>query len=113
MKYKDVDGYIEKNPQRKILEKVRKIIKKNFKGIKEEMKWGVPVYDGGKFYLAGLRDKVNMGFAINGLTKQEQELFEGGGKTMRHIKIFSEKEIDEKKIVKLMKLVEKKAVCEC
>jgi len=42
------------------------------------------------------------------LTKKEIELFEGGGKTMKHIKLYSLKEIDEKKIVKLLRVVEKK-----
>jgi len=75
---------------------------------------GVIVYDDRRFYLAGLKDKVNMGFSINGLKKEEISLFEGGGKTMRHIKIRTVKDIDEKNIVELMKLVKKKCKCvEC
>ena len=112
MKKMEVEEYIQKNPQEKILERVRKIIKNNFKGIKEEMKWGVPTYDEGKFYIVGLKDKVNIGFAIKGLTKQELKLFQGTGKTMRHIKIVDEN-IDEKQIVRLMRLVREKAGCEC
>jgi hypothetical protein len=54
---------------------------------------------------------VHVGFAITGLTKEEINLFEGGGKTMRHIKIYSLDEIDEEKLVKLIELVDKKAVC--
>jgi len=71
-------------------------------------------YDNGKFYLAALKDKVHIGFAITGLEKQEVELFQGSGKTMRHIKIYYLNDIDEKKITKLMKMVEKKVKCtEC
>ncbi len=102
----DVDSYIkkQKSPQKEILEKLRGLIKKTFKGIKEEIRRGVPAYDK-SFYIVGLRDKVNMGFCVEGLTKEQQNMFEGKGDNMRHIKIFTKKDIDEKKIVKLMKMV--------
>lgn len=58
-----------------------------------------------------MKNRVNIGFAINGLSKEEIGLFEGSGKTMRHIKIHSLEDIDEKKPVKLIKLVDKKAIC--
>ncbi len=104
----------QKSPQKEILEKVRKIFLKTLKNYKEESKWGVIAFAGGKFYIVALKNNVNVGFAINGLTKEEIGLFEGGGKTMRHIKIPSLESIDEKKIVKLIRLVDKKAVCtEC
>ena len=51
------------------------------------MKWGVPVFAGGKFYIGSLKNNVNLGFSINGLNEKEIGLFEGNGKTMRHIKI--------------------------
>lgn len=59
----------------------------------------------GKYYIVALRDHVNMGFSLQGMVKQEQDLFEGSGKTMKHIPISSLKGIDEEKIVKLMRLV--------
>ncbi len=110
---KEIKKYIEKqkSPKKEIIEKIRKIILKTLPKIKEEMKWGVIAFGEGKFYLAAIKERVHLGFAIKGLTKKELELFEGTGKTMRHIKIPSIKEIDEKKIVKLLKLVDKKAVC--
>jgi hypothetical protein len=102
----DVDSYIKKQkmPQKEILEKLRAIIKKNFKGLKEEIKMGVPWYEG-KYYLVGLRDSVNMGFCVTGLKKEQMELLNGLGKYMRHLKFKDAKEIDEKKIVGLMKAV--------
>jgi hypothetical protein len=96
--------YKQKSPQKEICLAVRGIILKTFPDIKEEMKWGVPVYSGGKFYIGALRDHVNLGFSINGLTKDELALFEGNGKKMRHIKIKTVKDIDEKKTVKLLKI---------
>jgi len=107
---KNVDEYIEKqeSPQREICKKLRNIIFKTFPDIKdkEEMKWGVPSYGNGKYYFVGLKTHVNLGFSIKGLSKEEIALFQGTGKTMRHIKITSENEIDEKQIVKLLKLIQ-------
>ena len=72
---------------------------------------GVVVFAGDKFYICAIKDRVHVGFAINGLNKEEIGLFEGSGKTMRHIKIHSLDDIDEKKLVKLINLVDKKTTC--
>ena len=108
-----VDEYIkkQKSPQKEICQKLREIILKTFPEINEKMIVGVPCYGHtkenpcGKYYIAALKDHVNLGFSLRGLSKKEQELFEGTGKTMKHVKVYSLKEIDEKKIVGLMKLV--------
>jgi hypothetical protein len=113
---KEVGKYIEKqkSPQKEILKKLRKIILKTIPKINEEMRMGVPCYGYtkkdpcGKYYIVALKDHVNLGFSLKGLTKKEIELFEGNGKTMKHIKIFSLKDIDEKRIVKLLKMVKKR-----
>jgi hypothetical protein len=47
-------------------------------------------------------------FSLKGLSKEEIGFFEGTGKTMKHIKVFSLEEMDEDKIVKLIKLVKEK-----
>jgi predicted GIY-YIG superfamily endonuclease len=101
-----VKEYIDKqkSPQKEICLKLRDIILKTFPSAKEEMRWGVPVFANGRFYLGALKDHVNLGFSINGLTKEEMSLFEGRGKTMRHIKVMTLKDIDEKKIVKLLEI---------
>ena len=106
---KKVENYIEKqkSPQREICHKLSNIILKTFPDIKEEMKLGVPWYEG-KYYIVALKDHVNLGFSLEGLSKEETGLFEGGGKTMKHIKISSLNEIDETKIVKLLKVVKDK-----
>lgn len=68
----------------------------------------------GKFYIGALKDHVNLGFAISGLTKEEADLFEGQGKTMRHIKIRTIQDIDKEKLAKLLKMVHKRSKCkEC
>ena len=107
MKTKEVDKYINKfdGEKKKILRRLRAIILETRPNLEEGFKMGVPWY-GGLFYLVGLKDHVNMGFAFGGLKKHEKEL-EGKGKYMRHIKFFSSKEIDEKKLIRLIKLTKK------
>ncbi len=101
----------QKNPQKEILLNVREIFFKTIKNCKEKVGWGVVVFADDRFYVAAMKERVHVGFAINGLTKEEIAQFEGSGKTMRHIKIRSLEDINEKKLVKLIKLVKKKAVC--
>ena len=111
-----VDEYIkkQKSPQKEICQKLREIILKTCPEINEEMRVGVPCYGHtkkdicGKYYIAALKDHVNLGFSLKGLSDKEIALFEGTGKTMKHIKVYSLKEMDEKKIVKLIKLVKEK-----
>ena len=56
-----VGDYIEKqkSPQREICQKLREIILKTFPNIKEEMKLGVPWYEG-KYYIVALKDHVTL-----------------------------------------------------
>ncbi|OGO06206.1 MAG: hypothetical protein A2Z76_03350 [Chloroflexi bacterium RBG_13_56_8b] len=102
-----VDDYINQqgSPQKEICQHLRSLILKTIPGAREEMKWGVPAFADGKFYIVALKDHVNLGFAIKGLTKEDMVLFDGGGKTMKHVKIDTMKTIDEKRIVALLKLV--------
>lgn len=106
-----VKAYIAKQPKhhQEIIEKLRKLIFKTFPGIEEGFAWGVPIYDGGRFYIAGLKKQVNMGFSIVGLSKEKIALFEGSGKTARHIKIREYTPEIEKQLVPLLKLVKEKA----
>ncbi|MFC1978636.1 DUF5655 domain-containing protein [Chloroflexota bacterium] len=110
---KEVKKYIEKQEpqQQQIIKKVRGLILETLADCDEKTAWGAVVFAGSKFYIAALKNKVHVGFAINGLSKEEISLFEGSGKTMRHIKIYSLADIDEKKLVKLIKMVDEKVVC--
>ena len=106
--------YIEKqqSPQKEIILKVRAIFNENLQNFEEEKKWGAIIFASGKFYLGVVKDRVHVGFAVSGLTKEEIKLLEGTGKTMRHIKIHSLDSIDEEKLVKLIQLVDRSAICE-
>ena len=110
----DIKTYIEKqkSPQKKIIEKVRKIFLKTIPDCEEKMNWGVITFAENKFYIAALKDKVHVGFSISGLNKNEILQFEGKGKTMRHIKIKTLKDIDEKNLSMLIRLVNKKSICD-
>jgi len=108
-----IEKYInkQKSPQKEILQKVRDIFFKTIPDCEEKSTWGVIAFMGGKFYLAAMKECAHVGFAINGLTEKEISQFEGSGKTMRHIKIRTLKEIDEKKLASLIKCINKKIEC--
>jgi hypothetical protein len=108
-----VKKYIDKQTslQKEIIQKVRKIFFKAIKNCEESFGWGVIALDNNRFYLVGLKEWVHVGFAINGLTKAEIAEFEGSGKNMRHIKIKELKDIDEKRLLRLIKMVHKKSIC--
>jgi uncharacterized protein YdhG (YjbR/CyaY superfamily) len=108
-----VDAYIEKqkSPQKEILQEVRKVFRDTLPNCKEEMKWGVVTFAAGKFYIAAMKNRVHVGFAITGLSGDEIGLFEGNGKTMRHIKIATLASIDKNRLAKLIEMVDKKAIC--
>jgi uncharacterized protein YdhG (YjbR/CyaY superfamily) len=105
-----IDTYIEQqsSPQKEILQKLREIILDTFPDSTEEMKWGVPNFNNRLFYIVALKDHVNLGFSIKGLSEEELALFEGTGKTMRHLKIRTVQDINEERIVELLKLVAEK-----
>lgn len=104
-----IDEYIEKqkSPQKEICQDLRNIILETYPNILEEMKYGV-LYYGNKYYIVALKNHVNLGFKIKGLTKEEISLLEGTGKTTRHIKLDSLEEIDKEYIKKLLKMVMEK-----
>jgi len=108
-----VEEYIDKqpSPQKEIILKVRDIFIKTLSNSNEQFAWGVMVYAGGKFYIAAMKNRVHIGFAITGLKKEEIDMFEGSGKTMRHIKIHSMEDVKEERLVKLINMVDKKANC--
>jgi hypothetical protein len=111
---REIREYIrkQKSPQREILSEVRQIFLRTIPDCSERRAWGVIAFAGDKFYLAAMKDRVHVGFSIKGLSLEEISLFEGNGKTMRHIKIARKEDIDEKKLCELISLVQKKAFCD-
>jgi hypothetical protein len=105
-----IEDYIGKqpSPQKEVCHDLVALIQKTFPGVKEEMKWGVPAFADGTFYIVALKNHVNLGFSLKGLTKEDEKLFDGGGKTMKHIQVAARSDIDKKRIIKLLKLVDSK-----
>jgi hypothetical protein len=105
-----VEVYFSKQPpeRREIMERLREILFDLFPECNEYMAWGVAAYDD-LFYIANLPKQVNMGFSIVGLPPEDVKRFQGGGKTMRHMKYPSIDSIDKDELVELIKLVKKKA----
>ncbi len=101
-----VETYIEKlpSPQREICMQVRQIILDTMPQLQESFKNGVPWYED-LFYIVGLKNHVNVGFAIKNLSSEELALFEGRGKLMRHVKIASINDIDEGGLIKRINLI--------
>ena len=95
----------QKSPQKEICNQLRGILLRTFPNIKEEMRWGVPTYGEGKLYFVALKDHVNLGFSMANLSREEQQLFEGSGKTMKVIMLQSIDDISEQRIVDLLKIV--------
>ena len=108
-----IKEYIEKQDPilKEMILKIRDIFLKTLPNCKEQFAWGVIVYGGGKFYIAAMKNRVHVGFAITGLDKEEIDMFEGTGRTMRHIKLHSLEEINVESLVKMINMVNNKASC--
>ena len=108
-----IEKYIQKqkSPQKEIILKVIEIFQETLPNLKEKKGWGVITFGNGKFYLGTIGNRVHVGFAIGGFGDKEIGLFEGNGKTMRHIKIRTVEGIDRVKLVELIELVDKKGKC--
>ncbi|WP_249871802.1 DUF1801 domain-containing protein [Oceanobacillus saliphilus] len=97
---KEVDQFIEELPDeiQTITDTLRNIILKSSPELKEEFKWSMPnySYNGLVCYLQASKKHVNLGFHKgNELeVKDMDELLQGNGKTMRHIRIKNMEEIN-------------------
>jgi hypothetical protein len=110
---KAVADYINKqrSPQKEIIGELRKLFCTTLRTPDETMAWGVITFSGKKFYIAGMKNRVHVGFAIGGLNENEKKMFEGSGKTMRHVKISTIADMNKDKLKELILLVERKATC--
>ncbi|MCG2589883.1 DUF1801 domain-containing protein [Rhodohalobacter sulfatireducens] len=94
-----------KSPQKEICLTLRGIIFRQIPSVHEEMKWGVPAYAGGKFYIVALKDHVNLGFSLKDLSREKQRMLKGSGKTMKHLEYYTLDDIEELTIKDLLKSV--------
>ncbi len=101
---KSVSDYINSLPdsQKQICQILRKIIKKALPNIEEKMFGGAACYQN-RAYIVGLKDHVNLGVSLNGLTKKQLSVLDSTAKLTGHIKIFTKEDIDEEKIITILK----------
>lgn len=83
-------------PQDGILSALRMLLQDAVPGTSEAIKWGRPVFATTKdfAYLKSGKTYVTLGFYRADLLKDPKGLLEGTGKTMRHIKLRSLRDVD-------------------
>jgi hypothetical protein len=103
MSEKTVDEYIIKLEKSKgeIVSKIRKIILDSAPDAKESIKWAQPVYEiNGPFaYIKAFKNDVNFGFWRGADIIDPEGILQGSGEKMRHIKLRSLTDINEKLFV--------------
>ncbi len=102
MKNSDVTNFIDNasEEQREVLEALRALVFEKSPKVKEQFKWGRPVYGLEKdfCYLKTAKKYVTLGFFDFDKIKTNKDLLEGTGKQMRHIKVSQLTDIAERKL---------------
>ncbi|GAB3063031.1 DUF1801 domain-containing protein [Virgibacillus ainsalahensis] len=104
---KKVDEFIEALSEENIKDitnNLRTLIFETDEQFAEEMKWGMPSYSrsGNICYLQPSKKHVNLGFYSGAMLKDKDNLLEGTGKQMRHIRIKKLEDIQPEKIKSLI-----------
>ena len=108
---KDVTNYIAKANTEQIdpLEKLRQLIHKTVSNVSEEIKWGFPVFAKTKdfAYLRFAKKHITLGFYNIDKIEDPDDILEGSGNTLKHIKIKNNPDFDfdEKLISKWLKAI--------
>jgi hypothetical protein len=76
-------------PHSEIMIKIRELIREAVPGTAEEFKWGQPVFRKNKdfCYIKKTKNHVNLGFMNFQVLDDPDNLLEGTGKQMRHVKL--------------------------
>jgi hypothetical protein len=91
--------------QSAILEELRKLIHDTVSNVSEEIKWKMPVFNNGKdfAYLRFSKKHITLGFYNIDKIQDPDNLLEGEGNTLKHIKIRNSDEINSKLISQWLK----------
>jgi hypothetical protein len=83
------------------LEILRQLIHETVANVSEEIKWNMPVFNNGKdfAYLRFSKKHITLGFYNIDKIQDPDNLLEGEGNTLKHIKIMGKEEINSKVIV--------------
>lgn len=100
-----IDGAVE--DQTIILETLRKLVHETVGNVTEEIKWGFPVFATTKdfAYLRFAKKHITLGFYNIDKIKDPDNLLEGEGNTLKHIKIKSVDDINRKVISQWLKQI--------
>ena len=92
-----ITDYIDKASEEQIviLEALRKLVHETVGNVSEEIKWGFPVFATSKdfAYLRFAKKHITLGFYNIDKIQDPDNLLEGEGNTLKHIKIGSKDEI--------------------
>jgi hypothetical protein len=89
---------------RRLAQMLRRVIKRSLQSAVEQVKWGNPVYSVNGKGIACIMcysDHVNLGFFLG--SKLTSTRLEGTGKGLRHIKVRSRSDIDEREFGRLLR----------
>ena len=105
-KGESVDAILESlDPSwRKIADRLRRLTKKTLPGVVETVKWGNVTFqmNGENLsWILAYRDHLDYGFFKGALLRSE--LLEGTGKRLRHIKVRSGADVDERELARLIR----------
>jgi len=89
------------------LEILRKLIHESVSGVTEEIKWGFPVFAKTKdfTYLRFSKKHITLGFYNIDKIDDPENVLEGSGNTLKHIKIKNKTDFDEKLLSKWLKSI--------
>jgi hypothetical protein len=89
------------------LEELRKLIHVTVSNVSEEIKWKMPVFNNGKdfAYLRFSKKHITLGFYNIDKIQDPDNLLEGEGNTLKHIKIRNSDEINSKLISQWLKQI--------
>ena len=106
---KKVTEYIDNATEEQIviLETLRKLIHETVKDVSEEIKWNMPVFAKIKdfAYLRFAKKHITLGFYNIDKIKDPDNLLEGEGNTLKHIKIKKSDDIKAKIISQWLKQI--------
>ena len=90
-----------------LLEYLRKLIHNSVDNVNEELKWKMPVFNNGKdfAYLRFAKNHVTLGFYNIHKLKDPNNLLEGKGNTLKHIKVKTLDTNLEKQIIRWLEKI--------
>lgn len=106
---KKVSDYIQQAPEEQIalLDELRLLIHKAVPGTTEAIKWGFPVFTKVKnyAYIRSAKKHITLGFYNTERIDDPDNLLEGTGKALMHIKIRKQEDIKVQLLTKWLKAI--------